>query len=368
MKRLLVICPHPEKVAPGQRLKYEQYFDHWRAAGYEVTVSPFMTPRFQSIVYHPGRTFEKALWVLWGYLRRVRDLFRLRRYDGAYIFLWVTPFGPPFFEWLYATVVKRFVYDIDDMVFLGHSSEANRFIQALKGRRKMIYLMKSADEVIVCTPALEDFAKRYNPRTTDISSTIDTNRYLPVNPYTNNRRLTLGWSGSHSTAKYLHLLDDVLLELAGELDYRLKVIGDPTFSVEGVDVHAQAWNEATEVRDLQEIDIGLYPLPDETWVQGKSGLKALQYMALGIPPVATNIGANGRIIRDGENGLLVDDPASWKRAILRLARSPEEREVLGREARRTVLDRFSIEVTAPTYLRVLTNAFGNGDSHPSGEA
>ena len=98
MRSLLVICPHRENTAPSQRLKYEQYFDHWRGNGYEVVVSPFMTRRFQSIVYQPGRILEKVFWVGWGYLRRIRDLLRLPFYQGAYVHLWVTPFGPPPFR------------------------------------------------------------------------------------------------------------------------------------------------------------------------------------------------------------------------------------------------------------------------------
>ena len=362
MKRLLVVCPHPENVAPGQRLKYEQYFDHWRANGYEVVVSPFMTRRFQAIIYQPGRILEKVFWVGWGYLRRIRDLFRLPFYDGAYIFLWVTPLGIPLFEGLFSFAARHFVYDIDDMVFLGHSSEANRFIQVLKGRRKMAFLMRRADHVIVCTPHLETFVQRYNPKTTDISSTIDTDRYVPVNPYSNDGRLTLGWSGSHSTAKYLHLLDDVLKEIGREIDFRLKVIGDPSFSMDGVEVDAQEWREPTEVRDLQEIDIGLYPLPDEEWVLGKSGLKALQYIALGIPTVATRIGANSRIIQDGENGFLVSDQEEWRNRLLSLASDPELRRRVGDRANRTVSERFSVRANRDAYLGVLEGVFGERES------
>ena len=362
MKRLLVVCPHPENVAPGQRLKYEQYFDHWRANGYEVVVSPYMTRRFQAIVYRPGRILEKVFWVGWGYLRRVRDLLRLPFYDGAYIFLWVTPLGLPFFEGLFSFAARHFVYDIDDMVFLGHSSEANRFIQVLKGRRKMPFLMKRADHVIVCTPHLEAFVQRYNRKTTDISSTIDTDRYVPVNPYSNDRRLTLGWSGSHSTAKYLHLLDGVLKDIAREIDFRLKVIGDPGFSMDGVEVDAREWSEPTEVEDLQEIDIGLYPLPDEEWVLGKSGLKALQYMALGIPTVATRVGANSRIIQDGENGFLVSDEEEWKNRILELASDPDLRSRIGHRAQRTVSERFSVRANRAAYLGVLDAVFGERES------
>ncbi len=359
MKRILVICPHPEHVAPGQRLKFEQYFHHWRANGYEVVVSPFMTERFQQVVYQPGRILEKILWVAWGYLRRLRDLARLPFYDGAYIFLWVTPFGPPLFEWLYWIGAKQFIYDIDDMVFLGHSSVANRWVQFLKGRGKMTCLMRKADHVIVCTPYLDAFVRRHNQRTTDISSTIETDRYLPVNPYTNSGRLTLGWSGSHSTARYLHLLDEVLRDLAKELDFRLRVIGDPEFAIDGVDIDARAWNLGTEVEDLQRIDIGLYPLPEERWVLGKSGLKALQYMALGIPTVATDFGTARRIIREGVNGFLVTDPEGWKSRIKMLAADPAFRRSVGTAARQTVVDRFSVRANQDTYLRVLDGVFGD---------
>lgn len=359
MKRILVICPHPEGVAPGQRLKYEQYFDDWRAHGYEVVVSPFMSDRLQSIVYRRGRVLEKAFWVAVGYLRRVRDLFRLPYYDGAYVFLWVTPFGPPIFERLVRWAAKRMLYDIDDLVFLGHSSAANRWIEVLKGRRKMLYLMGAAEHVIVCTPHLDDFVRQYNRRTTDISSTIDTERYRPSNPYSNEGDLTLGWSGSHSTAPYLHLLDDVLRELSEEVGVRLRVIGDPAFDIEGVEVEAMAWSEPTEVGDLSAIDIGLYPLPDEEWVLGKSGLKALQYMALGIPVVATDIGAARRIIEHGTNGFLVGTDEEWVRTIRRLAEDPELRRRVGEAGRRTVEERFSVRGTAPAYRNVLGAVFAS---------
>ena len=368
MRSLLVICPQRENTAPSQRLKYEQYFDHWRGNGYQVVVSPFMTRRFQSIVYQPGRILEKVFWVGWGYLRRIRDLLRLPFYHGAYVHLWVTPFGLPLFEWLNATVARSLVYDIDDLVFLGHSSEANRFIQPLKGRRKMIFLMRKADHVIVCTPHLEAFVKQHNPRTTDISSTIDTDRYVAVNPYSNDRQLTLGWSGSHSTSQYLHLLDEVLREVALEIDFRLKVIGDPSFSVDGVEVDAQEWHEPTEVRDLQEIDIGLYPLPDEEWVLGKSGLKALQYMALGIPTVATRIGANSRIIQDGENGFLVSDQKEWKDRLVALASDPDLRKRIGDRANRTVSERFSVHANRDSYVGVLDGVFSAPPAPHGGEA
>lgn len=363
-KRILVICPHPEGVAPGQRLKYEQYFSYFREHGYEVVVSPFMTRPFWNIVYRDGHLLEKVGWTLWGYLVRVFDLFRLPFYDGVYIFLWVVPFGPPVFEWAYSLANPNFVYDIDDMVFLKPRSRANAFVSVFKSRSRVTTLMKRARHVITCTPVLDEFARRYNPNTTDISSTIDTTAYVPAGRYANDGPLTLGWSGSHSTVKYLGLIKDVLLELNRAAPFKLLVIGGPGFTIEGLDVESIPWSAATEVTDLRRIDIGLYPLPDEEWVLGKSGLKALQYMALGIPTVATAVGANFRVIEDGVSGFLVKTEAEWKERLSLLIGDPELRRRVGDEARGRVVRDYSIRSNRDTYLSVLDTAFGRAAVRP----
>jgi glycosyltransferase involved in cell wall biosynthesis len=360
-KKILVICPHPQNVAPGQRLKYEQYFDYFREHGYEITVSPFMHERFWKIVYRRGHYAAKIFWTLYGYLIRCYDLFRVPFYDGLYIFLWVVPFGPPIFERLYCLLNHQVIYDIDDLVFLKPKSEGNPFVAFLKSKSRIIYLMKKARHVTTCTPTLDNFARQYNPNTTDISSTINTDAYLPTNDYSNHRTITLGWSGSHSTVKYLYLLEKVLLDLNREVPLKLLVIGDTNFRIEGLDVTAIPWQEQSEIDDLRRIDIGLYPLPDEEWVLGKSGLKALQYMALGIPTVATAIGANFRVIEDGVSGFLVNTEAEWKDRLKLLIESPELRRDIGQRGRQRVNELYSVQANRDQYLNILDSVINRGE-------
>lgn len=352
-KRVLVICPHPEGVAPGQRLKYEQYFSCFRDEGFEVEVSPFMTSRFWDIAYRRGHYLEKILWTLFGYLRRVADLFRLPFYDCVYICLWVTPFEPALFERLFRAANSRIIYDLDDMIFLKPKSKANGFISLLKADGKIFYLLKAARHVIVCTPKLAEIAGNQNANVTDISSTINMSKYLrkPLAPSLG--PVTIGWSGSHSTSKYLVLLADVLRDVRREREFRLLVIGDPELRIEGLTVTGLPWVEPTEVADLHRIDIGLYPLPREEWVFGKSGLKALQYQALGIPVVATAIGTNYRVIEDGVTGFLVNSPDEWKKALIRLIDDPAKRRTMGDAARARVDRLYSIEANKESYLRIL---------------
>lgn len=365
-KRILFVVPYPYDKAPSQRLKFEQYYPQFREAGYDVEWSSFYDEEAWRVMYKPGHVWGKAMAMVRGYLRRMRDLFRLHKYDVVYTHLWITPVGPAVFEWLFGKLAgRKMIYDIDDLIFLKNASHITGWKQILKGRKKPIVLMKAAQHVITCTPFLDEFVRQYNTHTTDISSTIDTDRYQPVNPYTNDHKLTLGWSGSHSTTAYLHLLTNVLQEIYKEKPFRLLVMGDKDFQMEGVEVEAHSWSAAGELPNLQQIDIGLYPLPDEQWVLGKSGLKALQYMSLGIPTVATAIGANYRIMENGVSGFLVKTPEEWKARLRLLMKDAHLRARMGIAAREKVESQYSIKSTAPVYIAVLQAVSGSSSSSTS---
>jgi glycosyltransferase involved in cell wall biosynthesis len=355
---ILVICPYPLDTVPGQRLKYEQYLDFLRAQGYTIAVHPFFDLKTYQILYQPGKILGKIRGVLRGFVKRIALLGLVLKSDGVYIFLNVTPLGPPCFEWLFLKLSRSSIYDIDDMVHMLRTTESNRLAQAFKSRSRYFMLMRGANHVITCTPALDALARQENPCTTDISSTINTETYIPVNPYSNDHQLIIGWSGSHSTAPYLHLLDNVLQALKSRFSFRLLVMGATRFELPGVDVELVPWSVATEVPTLQRIDIGVYPLPSDSWVQGKSGLKALQYMALGIPAVATAIGCNDRVIEDGVSGYLVSTPEQWIARLSQLLIDPELRRTLGTNARKRVESIYSVEANKNTYLSIFESVYG----------
>ncbi len=355
--KILFIVPYPEHQAPSQRLKFEQYYKHFREAGITVIQRPFVSSALWKILYKKGHLPAKFFYVMVGYAQRLYDLFRLRKYDLVYVHLWVTPFGPPIFEWLYCKLARAIVYDIDDLIYLSEAkSTANRFASILKGRKKPIFLMKKADHVITCTPYLDQFVKKYNANTTDISSTIDTDLYRPKKNYElRENELVLGWSGSHSTSKYLYLLEPVFRRLVEEkIPFRLLVMGDPNFKMEGIPVESLPWKEEYEVEVISRFDIGLYPLPDERWVYGKSGLKALQYMAAGIPTIASAIGTNFRIIVDGYNGFLVNTTEEWYQRIIELSADLALRRKIGTRAAAKVNQYYSIKQNKKTYLSIIS--------------
>lgn len=355
--RVLFIVPYPKDSAPSQRLKFEQYYSVFNANGISVTYRSFFSQSMWRILYKRGYFISKIFYTLLGYLTRLIDLFNLHKYDIIYVHLWVTPLGMPLFEWLYRKKSKTLVYDIDDLIYLSTPRDgANSFFKYLKGRAKPIYLMKVSDHVITCTPYLDSFVKQYNLHTTDISSTINTELYTPKLDYSvkDGRPFIIGWSGSHSTSKYLYLLAPVFTRLiASGIDFKLVVMGDSEFKIDGISIQAIPWAAEYEIDVVRSFDIGLYPLPDENWVYGKSGLKALQYMGLGVPTIATAIATNFRIIDTGHDGYLANSIDEWYDIIIKLINCKELRESIGKNARKRVVDEFSILSNSRRYLNVL---------------
>jgi glycosyltransferase involved in cell wall biosynthesis len=353
--KLLVLCPFPEGVAAGQRLKYEQYFGHWRQQGYEITVSPFMDMAMWRVVYTPGNYCRKIAGTCRGYVRRLRDLFSLRAHDIVYVFMWATPMGTSGFERAVRRLSRKVIFDVEDNVFLERGSEHNRFVKALKSREKTRYLIRKADHVITSSPFLNDYCMSLNEKghCTYVSSSVDTDRFVPANRYSNDGPITIGWTGTFSSRPYLDLLRPVFLKLLTRIDFKLRVIGNFAYSLPGVNLELIQWTKEREVKDLQGIDIGVYPLTEDEWVFGKSGLKAIQYMAFGIPTVATNIGTTPQIIDHMHNGWLVRTEQEWLEAIETLTRDGALRRRLGEAARRKAVENYSLQAIKIQYLSIL---------------
>ena len=146
--------------------------------------------------------------------------------------------------------------------------------------------------------------------------------------------------------------------LAKERAFKLRVIGNFEYELPGVDLEVLQWGASVEIEQLQRIDIGVYPLPFDDWVGGKSGLKAIQYMMMGLPCVATDVGTTPLIIRHDDNGLLVRTEEDWVRELERLLDDPDLRRRLGEQARRDAVAKYSVNAVAADYRRVLASVTG----------
>ncbi len=362
--KMLVICPFPEDIAPAQRLKYEQYIDHWRANGYDVTVSPFMSQSLFDVAWTKGHLPRKIWHTLIGTLRRWCGYFRLPSYDLVYVFLWVTPLGPSIAERLVRLLSRKLIYDIDDNVHLGQNLSGalnpNRILTMLKGRSKPIFMMKSADYIIASSPFLAETARDLNRNACAeyITSSVDVHHFVPRISRPDQDKCVIGWTGTFSSQPFLDALAPMFRKLHETHDFEFRVVGNFTFDMPGVNLKVVRFDKATEIADLTPFDIGIYPLVDDPFVYGKSGLKAIVYMSMGLPVVASQVGTTPLLYEHGDIGYMVRNDDDWLNALKALIDNPDIREGMGKTARQVAVENYSREAVQGQYLRILDQVSG----------
>ena len=354
--RVLAVVPYICNTSPGQRFRIEQWEPYLSENGVEITYAPFETDELRAVLHQRGNVLAKIQAVMLNFWRRRNELTRLKDFDLVYLFREAALLGPPWFERKIARSGVPIVFDFDDAIFVSYKSPSNGYLSYLKFPSKTAEICRLSAHIMAGNEYLADFARRYNKNVTIVATTIDTDKYLlredPGEPET----VTIGWSGSFSTIQHLDTIRDVLQELAKTEKFLLRVIGAPVYKIDGVETEAMQWRSETELHDLAKIDIGMMPLPDENWSRGKCGLKALQYMALGIPTICSPVGVNSTIIKDGENGFLAGSTEEWIEKIKMLIHSAKLRRKIGVAGRETVEQEYSAKVVAPRVLEVFRSA------------
>ncbi len=355
--RLLALVPYPYDKAPGQRYRIEQWAPSLTQFGVSVTFESFRCPELHELLCKPGNNLRKITLTARAIGRRIKVLRQLHNYDLVYIYNEAALLGPALAEHYIRSKRIPFVFDFDDAIFLHYTyiSPVNRYLRLLKFPGKTGSICREASHVIVGNSYLADYALKFNSNVTIVPSTVDTDSYtLADSP--GNEVPVIAWTGSYSTVQYLDTLRPVLQNLSKTQRFKLRVIGVPDYQIEGVDVEAIPWRSETEVADLRGIDIGVMPMPEDAWTRGKCGMKALQFMALGIPTVCAPVGVNSTIIRQNENGLLASTDDEWTESLTRLLTSRSLREELGKQGRATIEANYSKAIHAPRVFRLLESA------------
>ena len=357
--RLLALMPSLYDTSPGQRYRLEQWEPLLKERGVEISYEPFESEELHATVYKQGLISKKLQLVGKAIGRRSALLSNIKNYDLVYIFREAALLGPPVFErWIHQTGVP-IVFDFDDAIFVSYKSPSNGYLSYLKFAGKTKTTCRLASHVMVGNPYLADYARQVNKNVTIIPTTIDTDKYKLLPRKERSGPPVIGWTGSFSTVQHLDTLREALKKLAQRESFRLRVIGTPSYKIEGVEIEAMQWRSEAEVEDLRPIDIGVMPLPDDTWSKGKCGLKALQFMALGIPTICSPVGVNTEIIQDNQNGLIAGSEDEWIEKLSSLLKSNELRERLGQAGRQTVEEKYSAISQAPRVYEVLKSVVKN---------
>jgi glycosyltransferase involved in cell wall biosynthesis len=285
------------------------------------------------------------------YLERVQLLFGQRSYDVAIVQVELFPLLPGIIESRLLRI--PYIYDFDDAFFLKYRLERFKRVSFLL-KDKFNPVVSRAVTVLAGNSYLADYAKQWNPVTHFFPTVVDTDRYTPA-PNKNEDIFTIGWIGSPSTSVYLSELLQPLADLGREGPVRFMVIGGHCSAIEGVDVVNMPWSELTEVDLINTFDVGVMPLFDDEWARGKCAFKLIQYMACGVPVVASPVGANMSVMNN-TCGLFADSAHAWLDSLRRLRDDFVLRGRMGTAARKRVEDRYSLRSALPMMAKTIKAA------------
>lgn len=354
--RILFLVPYPLGMAPSQRFRFEQYFDKLEEVDLEYDVKPFLDERTMIYLYEPGNFFRKVWKVKLGLLKRFFELFSLRKYDYVFIHREAAAVGPPVFEWLITKVFKKkVIFDFDDAVWLKNTSSTNSVITFFKRYRNANDTCRWAWKVSCGNNYLADHARQFNQKVVVNPTTIDTERHHNKLKQFSDEKMTIGWTGTHSTMKYLDAILPVLSGLESEYDFNFLVIADRKPDFELKSLQFAKWNKESEIDDLLQMDIGVMPLENDKWANGKCGFKALQYMALGIPAIVSPVGVNTKIVDHNENGWICETPEEWERTLRAILEKKIDLKDFSAAARTKIEDRYSVRSNISNFLLLFAN-------------
>jgi glycosyltransferase involved in cell wall biosynthesis len=222
--------------------------------------------------------------------------------------------------------------------------------------------MRLASVVVVGNDYLADRAYSAGAKRVEyLPTVIDLDRY-EIRQRKDGDVFTIGWLGTPITTKYLNQVASALGEVASKRQVRVIAVGAQTVTLEGVQVDVLPWSEDTEVERIHAFDVGIMPLPDEPWEHGKCGYKLIQYMACGVPVIASPVGVNRQIVEQGSNGFLASTHVDWVNALLTLVDNRELAWQMGQTGRAKVERRYCLQVTTPRLMELMFHVCRGGAS------
>lgn len=331
----------------SSRLRSYQYIDVLnQEPNLKVTVQNLFPEQYITKLYN-NQSVKKI--ALFSYIKRFFFLFTVFRFDKVVIEKELFPYLPAWAEIILEFLGVHYLVDYDDAIFHNYDTHPNKWVKRFLGN-KIKTVIKKADVVIVGNSYLKDYAlKAKAKKCFTIPTVIDISKYPEKNKL-NNNLLTVGWIG---TPKTIGLLQGNLNHIENnDLKFNWITIGGKLEKTKNPYTFLY-WTENTEVQNIHKLDIGLMPLLDSDFEKGKCGYKLIQYMACGIPVIASAVGANNEIVSDGANGFLVNTPEDWTKHLSFFINTPDQLNHMGQMARKTVENKYTLQVQYPILKSIL---------------
>ncbi|MBK9164639.1 MAG: glycosyltransferase family 4 protein [Acidobacteria bacterium] len=360
--RVFAVANFPKEAA-ATRFRVEQFIRPLRERGIELELSPFLSAEQFAEMYKPGGSLRKSAGIARSLFRRAAEAGKLRDYDLLFVQREAMFFGPEIFEWLFGLVGRLpMVLDLDDATYVPYASPTyGKLGSALKFFGKTDRLIRRSAAVTCGNRFIADYVSRLGTRAEVIPTVVDTEVFRPAGK--ENDVPVIGWVGTHSTFPSLESLFPVFERLSTKHQFLLRVVGSGSdgINIPGVRTEVLPWSLEREVADFCTLDIGLYPIvvsrsASEEWLRGKSGFKAIQYLAAGVPFVMSPVGICAEIGRPDETHLNADSAEDWYNSLDRLLSDADLRRKIGKSGREYSLENYTIEKQADKLAEVFRMA------------
>jgi glycosyltransferase involved in cell wall biosynthesis len=354
--KVLLLARYWRLPAPS-RYRFYQYLPFLEQTGLQFTLAPLLDDNYVRLQY-ASRKFP-LLPLPRIYARRVTDLLRAGAFDLIWLEKEALPWIPSWVEHALGLGRVPYVVDYDDACFHTYDQNRHAIVRGLLGR-KIANLMRRAALVVAGNEYLADYARRAGAKWIEyLPSVVELRKYPCQEPKPVNDVFTIGWMGAPANSRHLARIADVLVEVCREGAARVRIVGGwQTALPAALPVEYRAWSEETEFSEMRQFDVGVMPLYDGPWERGKCGLKLINYMAAGLPTIASPVGVNSSIVEHGVTGFLADSNEEWITAFRALQRDHSLRRAMGDAGRAKVEREYCVEVVAHRLARWLWMAGG----------
>jgi len=322
-KKLLILSRHPETASFRQRVA--MFFDALGDVGIEYEILQIPRKSSQCIkVFAKARDFD-CVFLHKKRLNRIEKFF-LKRF------------------------AKKIIYDFDDAVMYDNSNPEKH---NKKKFTKFVNTIKAVDTVIAGNQYLADIALKFNPNVKILPTGLDLSQYIVAKKGTETDHVKLVWIGSGSNLEYLKQISPALEQIGKKYkNVSLKIICNEFFDLENMAVEKIEWSQQSQGQELADCDIGLGPLPDDNFTRGKCGFKLLQYAAASLPIIASPVGVNAEIIKDGTNGFHAINCGEWIEKLSIMVKDKKQRIQMGK-ASLTIAEKYNISALSKKFTNII---------------
>lgn len=330
-----------------------QYIPELQKLGYHIEVLPLFDDQYLNDKYQNLRV--SILKIAKCYLKRIHNLRKIQKRKIIMIEKELFPYLPATIERFLKFFGFNYIVDYDDAIFHNYDDSKNIFFR-LFFKNKIDVVMKNASLVICGNSYLRVRAIRAGANNTVLIPTVvDISRYPKKDNFFDSNNIIIGWIGSPSTQKYIENLSSPITKFLKKNDGSLLVVGAHE-SIKSffpdINIIVKPWSEDQEVQYIMQMDIGIMPLIDSNWEQGKCGYKLIQYMACGIPVIASPVGVNKKIVSESCSGILANRVSEWDKGFDEIISSSKKFKNFSDSGRQAVNNYYELKVQTKALVKV----------------